>query len=232
MEFNPVQDKKVYQQIIEQIKQMVYQGQLKKGDKLPSERKLTAELNVSRSSLREAFSALEMVGLIESRHGEGTFIKESVDDNFLKPLSLLFMVEENVNQDLIELRKVIETSSADLAARRSEQRALKEMKEYLDLMKKSRGDAINSRRADRGFHCALAKTTGNKLIYRLLDSISDVINLYLANVIEKMVNDKDKNETFIRQHSRIYQAIKDGDRLKAKENMVEHLIWSEKLIKS
>ncbi|MCK8817013.1 FadR family transcriptional regulator [Natroniella sulfidigena] len=230
MEFNPVQDKKVYQQIIDQIKQMIYQGQLKKGDKLPSERTLTAELNVSRSSLREAFSALEIIGLIESRHGEGTFIKENTDDNFLKPLSLLFMVEEDVNGDLIELRKMIETSSVELAAWRADQESLNQIKKHVDLMKDSRGDAVDSRRADRGFHYALAKTTGNKLIYKFLNSISGVIDLYLANAMERIVKDENKNEAFIRQHDKIYQAIKLGDKDLAKEAMVEHLNWSQDLM--
>ncbi|MCK8827514.1 FadR family transcriptional regulator [Natroniella acetigena] len=232
MGFNPIQDKKVYEQIIDQIKQMIYQGELKKGDKLPSERTLTDKLNVSRSSLREAFSALEMIGLIESRHGEGTFVKENTEDNFLKPLSLLFMVEENINKDLIELREVIETSIVELVISRATQQGLKEIKKYVELMEGSRGDVLNSQRADRGFHYALARTTGNKFIYKFLDSISEVIDLYFANAMERIVKDKNKNEYFIRQHNKIYKAIEDRDKVLAKQSMIEHLSWSKELMEN
>ena len=73
--FKPIKNIKVYEQVIEQIKEMIYQGELKRGDKLPSERELRAQFNVSRASIREAFRVLEMIGLIESRPGEGTFIR-------------------------------------------------------------------------------------------------------------------------------------------------------------
>ena len=77
--FISVKNKKVYEEVIEQIKDMIYNGILKKGDKLPSERDMVEELQVSRTSVREALRSLEVIGLIESRQGEGNFIKESLD---------------------------------------------------------------------------------------------------------------------------------------------------------
>ncbi|HLV08762.1 MAG TPA: GntR family transcriptional regulator, partial [Halanaerobiales bacterium] len=106
MDLKPIKNSRVYEQVIDQIKELIYSGQIKRGDKLPSERKLKEQLDVSRASIREAFSALEMIGLIESRPGEGTFIKTSSDKNVLEPLSIVLMLEENNIRDLIELRKL------------------------------------------------------------------------------------------------------------------------------
>src|SRR6056297_4335974 len=108
MEFKQIKNNKVYEQIIEQIRELIYEGELKKGDRLPSERQLKKDLGVSRASIREAFSALEMIGLIESRPGEGTFIKERFDDNLVDPLSLVLILNENVEEELLELRRVLE----------------------------------------------------------------------------------------------------------------------------
>ena len=205
MKFNPIEDKKVYEQIIDQIKEMIYRGELKKGDKLPSERSLTSDLKVSRASIREAFSALEMIGLIESRHGEGTFIKENTDENFLKPLSLLFMLEEDVERELIELRKVIEISVARMAAKRAKKEDLQRIGKYVTLLEENIDDALLSRCADKDFHYSLARATGNQLIYKLLNSISEVMDLYLANTMQRIVKDEKLIPILITQHKEIYQ---------------------------
>ncbi len=230
MKFNPIKDKKVYEQIIDQIKDMIYEGELKKGDKLPSERTLTDDLKVSRASIREAFSALEMIGLIESRHGEGTFIKENTDENFLKPLSLLFMLEEDVEKELIELRKMIEITGARFAAMRATEENLTEMGKYVQLMEESRGNAVLSREADKGFHYALAKATGNHLVYKLLNSISEVIDIYLARAMQRIVQDEEKTRDLISQHKEIYKTIRNRDASEAQRVMEKHLTWSEDLL--
>ena len=75
--FKPVKNMKVYEQVVDQIKEMVRVGKIKKGDKLPTERVMAEELQVSRTSIREAMRALEVVGLIESRQGAGNYIREA-----------------------------------------------------------------------------------------------------------------------------------------------------------
>ncbi|GAB6138574.1 FadR/GntR family transcriptional regulator [Halanaerobaculum tunisiense] len=230
MKFNPVKEKKIYEKIIDQIRDMIYQGKLKKGDKLPSERKLTKSLNVSRASLREAFSALEMLGLIESRHGEGTFIKEDTGDNFLKPLSLLFMLEDSMEQELVELRKIIEIRGVKYAVYRASDSDLIELEKYIELMKKNRENEKISRQADRKFHYTLSKATGNNLVCKFLNSISGVMGVYFVNIMKKISRDEDKSNKCIRQHTKIYEAIVQRDEKLAQKVMEEHLDWAESLL--
>lgn len=229
--FIPIRDKKVYEQIIDQIKEMIYKGSLKKGDRLPSERALTDTLQVSRASIREAFSALEMIGLIESRHGEGTFIRQDFGEYFLKPLSLFFMLENNMEQDLIELRRVIEISGVKMAAWRAAQVQLDKLGECVKMMEEHKGDAGVSHLADREFHYSLAQATGNQLLYQLLTSMSEVLDLFLEKIIQKIIKDENKNEIWIRQHRRIYEAVRSGDEVLAQKVMEEHLDWAEDLLR-
>ncbi|KJZ88583.1 transcriptional regulator, putative pyruvate dehydrogenase complex repressor [Clostridium sp. IBUN22A] len=103
---NPVKNIKVYEAIIEQIKDSVKNGELKSGDKLPSERELAEKLQVSRTSVREALKALSMLGLIDSKHGDGNFIKSNVEDCLLEPLSVVFLLIGNRNEEIFQLRRI------------------------------------------------------------------------------------------------------------------------------
>lgn len=97
---------------------MIISGNLQKGDKLPSERELVDQLKVSRTSIREALRALEIVGLIKCKQGEGNFIRDNFDNSLFEPLSLVFMLERSNKEDIIEVRRIIEVEAAALAAKR------------------------------------------------------------------------------------------------------------------
>ena len=96
----PIKNVKVYEIIMNQIKELIRTGELKTGDKLPSERDLAFKLNVSRTSVREAIKALSTLGFIESRHGEGNYIKNNFEDILLEPLSIVFMLLGNNNDEV------------------------------------------------------------------------------------------------------------------------------------
>ncbi|MFO7818875.1 MAG: FadR/GntR family transcriptional regulator [Halanaerobacter sp.] len=230
MNFKPIKEKKVYEKIIEQIEEMVSSGQLKKGDKLPSERELTERMEVSRASLREAFSALKMIGLIERRHGQGTFLKEDIDNNFLKPLSIIFMLEDNMGQELTELRRMIEISGVKYTAERATEEDLTKLRDIVDQMRENRGNIKVSQRADRRFHYTVAKATHNRLICNFLNSLSRVMDFYFADIMESIVAEENENDKFIRQHEELYQAISNHNAEKAQELMKAHLDWAESLV--
>ncbi len=230
MNFSPIQKKKTYERIIDQIQEMIYNKELKRGDKLPAERTLAQDLQVGRSAVREAFSALEMIGLIESRHGEGTFVREEPNDNFLKPLSLVFMLEDNMEEELLEIRQVIEINAVGIATLRANIENLKEIRKHASLIKDNRNDLDLCHRADRNFHYALARATGNRLLYKLLNSISGVMDIHFSNTMDKIVKDDDKFKILIAQHKEIYQAVSNRDRDLAVSVMRKHLNWAEELM--
>ena len=88
---SPIKNTKVYEKVIEQVKDLVKSGELKSGDKLPPERDLSEQLQVSRTSIREALRALEMLGLVETKQGEGNFIKTDFENSLVEPLSIVYM---------------------------------------------------------------------------------------------------------------------------------------------
>jgi len=230
MKFEPIKTEKVYEKVIEQIKDMIYNGELRRGDKLPSERTLKKQLGVSRASIREAFSALEMIGLIESRPGKGTFIKEQADKNLLEPLSLVLLLEDNVASELLEVRKVVETDCVRLAAKRIDEEELEFLRSVLDKMKGKTGFEEESIELDRDFHYSVARAAQNKVLYYLMTSIMDALDFHIKYTRTKLVSKEETMNEFTVQHEKIFKAIEDGDSKRAINEMNNHLNYVEKLI--
>ena len=233
MDFRPIEERRLYMRIVGQIKEMIYRGELKRGDRLPSERELKQKLNVSRASVREAFSALEMVGIIESRPGEGTFIRrQSNDNNLLHPLSLVLMLEDNIVEELVELRRVLEVDCARLASQRATEYDIKLMEDYIKIMDEKVGYEDSCIEADRNFHYTIAKASGNRVLYDVMMAISEAMDFHIKNTRTALVSDVCTMKNFNMQHKKILDAIREHDQDKAMDAMKEHLNYVEGLIKS
>jgi GntR family transcriptional repressor for pyruvate dehydrogenase complex len=223
----PIKTKKIYEQIVEQIGILVAQGQLKPGDRLPSERELVERFQVSRASIREAISALEMMGLIEVRSGEGTYIRQVNMDSVVAPLAWMIYIEKNADLELYEVRKILEVQAAGVAAARAQEDEIREMYEALEVM---RVDLENNRLgevADLRFHFAVARCTHNKILIRLMNTISDTMHKTLQSSRGKLYEDRTTPERLYKEHCALYEAIKNHDVLEAQKLMLDHLVGVE-----
>jgi len=103
-----VSQSKVYLSIVKDIRQMISDDGLKQGDKIPSERELTERLKVGRSSVREALRSLELLGLIETRRGEGTFLADFKNNQLIKLLGMFILEDPNVKNDIVKTKEILE----------------------------------------------------------------------------------------------------------------------------
>lgn len=215
---NPVKNTKVYEVIMEEIKDIVKKGELKSGEKLPSERELADKLEVSRTSVREALKALTMIGLIESKHGEGNFIKSNFENSLLEPLSIVFLLIGSKNEDIIELRRIIEPEAAGIAAKNITKSELRDLKEIMKELNNSL-DAEICAQLDKKFHYKIAQASGNHLISTIMFSISSLIEKYIDSSRIHNINKK----VVKLQHEEIYKALESRDSKKASEYVKKHL---------
>ncbi|AAO35560.1 FadR family transcriptional regulator [Clostridium tetani] len=225
--FSPVKNKKIYEEVIEQIKDMIYKGILKKGDKLPSERDMVEKLQVSRTSVREALRSLEIVGLIESRQGEGNFIKEDFEDGLIEPLSVMFMLQDSKSEEILELRKIIEVGTIKLAAERiteSELEKLNELKEKLKTPNKEE----NLAEIDREFHYKIAAASKNFLLLGVLNAISALMESYIKDARKSILEEEGNRQELITQHENIFEALNNNSEDEAVEAMTKHLDFANK----
>jgi GntR family transcriptional regulator, transcriptional repressor for pyruvate dehydrogenase complex len=123
-----VTNTKVYLEIVKQLREMISADNLKSGDKIPSERELSERLNVGRSSVREALRALELLGLIETRRGEGTFIRDFRGNQLVQLLGTFILQDEKAKLDVIETKNLIEMDFLRLVLNRAEEKELLKLK--------------------------------------------------------------------------------------------------------
>jgi len=227
--FHPIKTKKIYQEIMEQLKGMITRGVLQPGDKLPSERDMADSLEVSRASVREALTALAVMGILDIRPGEGTFVRQTSDAETFESLSVLLAVEQNSEAQLMEVRQVLETELAALAAMRATEQDLQKIEESLQIMKSAESikEAVE---ADLRFHFAIAEATKNTILLRILNTVADLMHHEFHQARESVYANPSQRSQNLREHEAIYSAIKDRNPGEARARMLTHIINVQALI--
>ncbi len=229
--FREIKNTKVFEQVIEQIKEIIQNGELKCGDQLPSERDLCEQLHVSRTSVREALRSLEMLGIIECRQGEGNFIRESFEDSLLEPISITFMLHGSKTNEILELRKIIEPETAALAAKNISAAELQEIKELILLLNRE-DDSEKSAEIDKKIHYKIVRASGNGLVINVMYAVSNLVDRYIEAVVANLFQTP-KNKSIVKeQHEAVVRAIEAHDAAKAAAAMRKHLEYTNDFISS
>ena len=206
-------------QVVRHIAQLIERGALKPGDRLAPERELAQELGVSRPTVRAGLHALAAMGVTESRQGAGTFITEGPPRLGAGPLSFLAALHGFTRDEIFEARKVLEVGAAGLAAERGLGDRLAPMAEEVTGMFASLSDPQTFLVHDVHFHRAVAAAGGNHVLQSLVEMVSSLVYETRRRTVERAHDLKESAEA----HRRIYQAIRDRDSERAREEMANHL---------
>lgn len=224
--FQPLDRRKVYEQVAEQLLAQIGSRALRPGDSLPPERELTETFGVGRSSIREALRMLESQGVISSANG-GTFVVADAANPLNSSLRLLFTLDEQAGvQDLFELRRILESEAAALAAERHAAAHLEQMDAAIAEMEAALAGERDVERfidADLRFHLAVAEATGNRLVLHSMHAVRDVVRRALVTAVRIPRSP----ENAVREHRSIRAAIAAGDAARAREEMRNHLVRVE-----
>lgn len=224
--FKEVQVEKITDKIVDQLEQLIKQGKLAPGNRLPSERQLIDMLGVGRSSLREALNKLETMGYVEIKKRKGIFVK-SIDSTLqLDPMKR--MMEENKNRivQLYEIRSDLEQASAFAAAENRNEQDLAEIQQCLDNFE-SEARQINFKwELDQAFHCAIARASHNFFRIHVVNSIFDFSKEFIKPIIEGFAGYKENSSAIANHHEAIFKAIKEKNPDQASKTMKEHLDWT------
>lgn len=223
METKKINRQKIYEIIAEQIKQQIISGALKPGERLPTSKELCKAYQVGRSTVREALSALEIMGLIETRQGEGSTVKSFNPEDIGLPDFQQILISEETVFELMEARKSLELSNARLAAQKRTEEDLKKLKENLNLMELNITNEEESKKFDMLFHQILAQSTHNSIMARLLETISDSMDKAMEKIRRITFDSPVLSKKVLEEHRQIYQAIVEQNSLLAHQKMAEHL---------
>lgn len=206
--------------IIRQIRELIKNGRLQPGDKLPSEAALQKKFEVKRGVVRDALKKLEFYGILKTKPQSGTIIANLGPQALEGLLTNILKLEKNDYESLHDTRMVLEGHAAALAATRADEamiNELEELKKAYENKTKSGDRALN---ADIFFHLKIAEAADSSVLNSLITMISpDILSMFykLNRTSEKRLLDT------IEEHSRIFQAIKERDPSKAEQAMRDHI---------
>jgi len=216
-----IKKKKLADEVIDEIKRMIQSGELKEGDRLPNQNEFAAQLGVSRTSLREAFNTLCVLGVLEQHQGFGTIVKSRFSALYADHLSAPFITDEKATIELLEARQFIEIGAARMAAKSATPKQIKKMGDLIDDMAKAnkKGDTQKLSEQDIEFHFLIARATQNRVIIHLLATIRGLMEKFMHEAFFVLHDQK----RYLKSHRDIYNAIKKKDPLKASSLIKKHI---------
>lgn len=207
---------RLYEQVLERLRDYVTDGKLAAGDRLPTERELAQRLGVSRASVKQAIVVLEVQGFVDVRHGGGTYlVRDTLDP---EPVEQLVERRRRL-PDVLEAREALETKLAELAAQRRSDEDIEAMEAALRLMEEEVGAGGPGVEGDRRFHAAVTAAAHSSLLAEFMRVIADQI----TESRNESLRQPGRPKRSLAQHRRILEAIASGDPKAAAAAMRRHV---------
>lgn len=203
---------------VSQLVSSILSGDVPPGGKLPPERRLAEMMGVGRSAVREALKALDLLGLIEIRQGDGTYLSRGASDLLPQVVEWGMLLGVPQTRDLIEARSHLEVILAQLAAERTDDAGAASLGERLLSMELAES-ASDFAQADADFHLTVADLAGNKVLADILVNIKSLLQVWVLRAIRQT----GERASTIEQHRAVYEAIRSRDAAAAGAAMERHI---------
>ena len=215
----PIRKTRLADDIAERIRILIVDGTFPPGQPLPGERTLAERFGVSRSSIRDAFRMLEMIGLLEMRHGQGTFPRELSVDRLVTPLASVLTNRRDLEGELMDVRRMFEPAVARAAAARISDADLAGLRAIVEAQRRKLKVKQSALVEDTAFHAALARATRNTVVVRIMETLNDL----LTESRKRALRQTSRPEQSLRGHEAVVEALtrRDGDG--AAKAMHEHI---------
>ena len=198
---------------------LVLDGTFPPGQPLPPERFLTERFGVSRGSIRDALRMLEMIGLLETRHGRGTFPRELTVDRLVAPLASVMTYRQDLRDELMDVRRMFEPAVARAAAMRATEEDFADLQRILDSQREKLTSGRSAIVEDTAFHAALARATHNRVIVSIMATLNDLLVESRALALKQ----KGRPQRSVEGHEAVVAALRDRNAEAASRAMYEHI---------
>ncbi|GAB6909273.1 HTH-type transcriptional regulator LutR [Desulfosarcina cetonica] len=225
----PIKPKRISDQVFDQLRELIFRGQFKAGEKIITEREMATAFGVSRTSVRDAINKLVIMGILEQRQGQGTFVRSPES----RKQSLLASMVESQNAsliDVLEVRLGLECNAAALAAVRAQEKDLQFMEKSIEELEHEIEAGRLSTEADVSFHMAIAYATQNRLQVLMMKNVYDYLFTEVRVDMADLYTDPAEMRTVPEQHREIYRAIQAGDPETAHRAMKQHIECVDQMI--
>ncbi|MGM0954179.1 MAG: FCD domain-containing protein [Pseudomonadota bacterium] len=207
------------------LEHLILEGGLAPGQKMPSERQLSARLQVSRSAVREALHELQARGVIETRHGKGSFVASIVPDadnrHSSSPLMYLYQGHSRTLFDLLEVREQLEGQAAFLAAQRATNLDRHRLTQAFQALEST--DPLRNARPDHGFHQAIVEASHNPVLVHVLSGLKNMMLLTVQASVSNLNPREEMRRKITRHHKQLYDAIMASKPEQARKVATDHV---------
>lgn len=196
--------------VAQKIESLIVDGTLKPGQLLPSERRLSVKLGVSRSAVREGLNVLRARGIIDTTHGRGSSVAAFAKHSAPSPMMHLLGTQPRTLYDIFEVREILEAESARLAALRGTQADFARITRRYEEMLAIKGcdkDASSCAEIDYAFHLAICEASHNPVLVHTLCAITDLLLSSVFASVNNLYHRKEEKRVIDQQHARLYQAV-------------------------
>jgi len=215
----PIKKTRVAEEVADRIRILMLDGTFPAGEPLPSERHLAERFGVSRGSIRDALRNLETIGLLETRHGQGTFPHELSVDRLVAPLASVMAYRSDLQDELLDVRRMFEPAVARAAAQRATDEDLADLDRILEAQRQKLKDGQLAIVEDTAFHAILARATRNRVAMSIMATLNDL----LVESRTESLNQKGRPGRSIEGHEAVVAAVRRHDADEASRAMYHHI---------
>jgi GntR family transcriptional repressor for pyruvate dehydrogenase complex len=215
----PIRKTRIPEEIADRIRRLILDATFEPGRALPSERVLARRFGVSRGSVRDAFRILEVLGLLEMRHGQGTFPRELSVDRLVAPLATVLTYRRDLQDELMDVRRMFEPAVAREAAARATDNDVTALESVLSAQRRKLGTGQSAILEDTAFHATLARATRNRIVVHIMETLNDL----LVESRKLTLQQKGRPQRSLAGHEAIVAAVRRHDRDAAGQAMHEHI---------
>ena len=220
---------KAYRCVIDHFKKKIIDGELRPGEKLPPEREIAEQLNVSRNSVREAIRIMDMTGVIASQQGSGNYITCEFQKSLAETMTMMFAMDQIDYKQISQIRQALERLALSLAVTQAADEQIKEMENLVEELDQSTDDEKNVA-LDKKIHFTLAQASGNVLVLDFLEACSGVIDMFIKDVREEILRTEDHKDRLNQCHRKLVEALKEKDEVKGLEALDEHFAMINQIL--
>ncbi|MDO5423446.1 MAG: GntR family transcriptional regulator [Eubacteriales bacterium] len=221
----PLHGESVVNQVVKQITDSIIAGELKPGDKLPTEPEMCASFGIGRNSVREAIKILEAYGVVYIKRAEGTFVNDTYNQKMLDPMLYGILLEKTFKSDIIQMRKVFDTGIFYQIMGVLKEEHLEGLREEFEKLKEAvGGEAADPKKviqADNAFHMYLARITENRLLCNMYEYVDRITTPSRTKTVERVLEQR-QVEKFLQLHEEMISLLEERDYQSIERVLREH----------